>query len=33
MRVHQSNFRTVGFTEQVEIEALCALGQECGDPA
>jgi L-seryl-tRNA(Ser) seleniumtransferase len=26
LRVHQSNFRTVGFTEQVEIEALCALG-------
>ncbi len=32
MRVHQSNFRTVGFTEQVEIEALCALGQECAIP-
>ena len=32
MRVHQSNFRTVGFTELVEIEALCALGQECGIP-
>jgi L-seryl-tRNA(Ser) seleniumtransferase len=26
MRVHQSNFRTVGFVEDVEIEALCGLG-------
>ena len=26
MRAHQSNFRTVGFVEEVEIEALCALG-------
>jgi L-seryl-tRNA(Ser) seleniumtransferase len=26
LRVHQSNFRTVGFVEEVEIEALCALG-------
>lgn len=26
MRVHQSNFRTVGFVEEVAIEALCALG-------
>lgn len=25
LRVHQSNFRTVGFVEEVEIEALCAL--------
>jgi L-seryl-tRNA(Ser) seleniumtransferase len=26
MRVHPSNFRTVGFVEEVGIEALCALG-------
>jgi L-seryl-tRNA(Ser) seleniumtransferase len=26
LRVHPSNFRTVGFVEDVEIEALCALG-------
>ncbi|HKG17805.1 MAG TPA: L-seryl-tRNA(Sec) selenium transferase [Solirubrobacteraceae bacterium] len=26
LRVHQSNFRTVGFAEDVEIEALCRLG-------
>jgi L-seryl-tRNA(Ser) seleniumtransferase len=26
MRVHQSNFRTVGFVEDVSIEALCRLG-------
>ncbi len=26
LRVHQSNFRTVGFVQEVEIEALCALG-------
>lgn len=26
LRVHQSNFRTVGFVEEVEIEDLCALG-------
>jgi L-seryl-tRNA(Ser) seleniumtransferase len=26
LRVHQSNFRTVGFVEDVPIEALCALG-------
>lgn len=26
LRVHASNFRTVGFTESVEIEALCGLG-------
>jgi L-seryl-tRNA(Ser) seleniumtransferase len=26
MRVHQSNFRTVGFVEDVAIEDLCALG-------
>jgi L-seryl-tRNA(Ser) seleniumtransferase len=26
LRVHQSNFRTLGFVEEVEIEALCGLG-------
>jgi L-seryl-tRNA(Ser) seleniumtransferase len=26
MRVHQSNFRTVGFVEDVAVEALCELG-------
>jgi L-seryl-tRNA(Ser) seleniumtransferase len=26
MRVHQSNFRTVGFVEEVPVAALCALG-------
>ncbi|WP_230317285.1 L-seryl-tRNA(Sec) selenium transferase [Conexibacter sp. W3-3-2] len=26
LRVHPSNFRTVGFAEEVEIEALCGLG-------
>ncbi|HEX6460010.1 MAG TPA: L-seryl-tRNA(Sec) selenium transferase [Thermoleophilaceae bacterium] len=26
LRAHQSNFRTVGFVEEVEIEELCALG-------
>ena len=26
MRVHQSNFRTVGFVEEVAVEALCELG-------
>ncbi|MGN6188055.1 MAG: L-seryl-tRNA(Sec) selenium transferase [Conexibacter sp.] len=26
LRVHQSNFRTVGFVEEVEIEELCGLG-------
>ena len=26
LRVHPSNFRTVGFVESVEIEALCGLG-------
>jgi L-seryl-tRNA(Ser) seleniumtransferase len=26
LRVHQSNFRTVGFVEEVSIEALCSLG-------
>jgi L-seryl-tRNA(Ser) seleniumtransferase len=26
MRAHQSNFRTVGFVEEVEVEELCGLG-------
>jgi L-seryl-tRNA(Ser) seleniumtransferase len=26
MRVHQSNFRTVGFVEEVPVQALCGLG-------
>jgi L-seryl-tRNA(Ser) seleniumtransferase len=26
LRVHQSNFRALGFVEEVEIEALCGLG-------
>jgi L-seryl-tRNA(Ser) seleniumtransferase len=26
LRVHQSNFRSLGFVEEVEIEALCELG-------
>ena len=26
LRVHQSNFRTLGFVEEVSIEALCGLG-------
>jgi L-seryl-tRNA(Ser) seleniumtransferase len=26
LRVHPSNFRVVGFTEEVEVEALCGLG-------
>ena len=30
MRVHASNFRTVGFVEEVPIEALCALAKERG---
>ena len=30
MRVHPSNFRTVGFVEEVGIEELCELGRELG---
>jgi L-seryl-tRNA(Ser) seleniumtransferase len=30
MRAHQSNFRTLGFVEEVQIEELCALGRERG---
>jgi L-seryl-tRNA(Ser) seleniumtransferase len=30
MRVHQSNFRTVGFTEEAPLEELCALARERG---
>jgi L-seryl-tRNA(Ser) seleniumtransferase len=28
MRVHSSNFRTVGFTQEVSIEELCAIARE-----
>lgn len=33
MRVHQSNFRTVGFVEDVPVEALCELGVPVIDDA
>ncbi|HQI81550.1 MAG TPA: L-seryl-tRNA(Sec) selenium transferase [Deltaproteobacteria bacterium] len=32
MKVHRSNFSVVGFTDEVEIEALGALGREFGIP-
>jgi L-seryl-tRNA(Ser) seleniumtransferase len=32
MRVHASNFRTVGFTEEVGVRALCELGRRHGIP-
>jgi L-seryl-tRNA(Ser) seleniumtransferase len=32
MRAHQSNFRTVGFVEEVEIEELCGLATALGVP-
>jgi L-seryl-tRNA(Ser) seleniumtransferase len=32
LRAHPSNFRTVGFTEDVAIEALCELGAAAGVP-
>jgi L-seryl-tRNA(Ser) seleniumtransferase len=32
MRAHQSNFRTVGFVEEVEIEELCATASRAGVP-
>ena len=32
LRAHPSNFRTVGFVEEVEIEALCAAGAAAGVP-
>src|SRR3954464_13592039 len=32
MRAHQSNFRTVGFVEEVEIEQLCAAAARAGVP-
>ncbi|CAA9297138.1 MAG: L-seryl-tRNA(Sec) selenium transferase, partial [uncultured Gemmatimonadaceae bacterium] len=32
MRVHPSNFRTVGFVEEVGIEELCELGRRSGVP-
>jgi L-seryl-tRNA(Ser) seleniumtransferase len=30
MRVHQSNFRTVGFTEEASLHDLCVLGRTAG---
>ena len=30
MKVHTSNFRIVGFTEEADIESLVALGKEQG---
>jgi L-seryl-tRNA(Ser) seleniumtransferase len=32
LRAHQSNFRTVGFVEEVEIEALCGAAAGAGVP-
>lgn len=32
MRVHKSNFRTVGFTESASLDDLVALGRRCGLP-
>jgi L-seryl-tRNA(Ser) seleniumtransferase len=32
LRAHQSNFRTVGFVEEVEIEALCRAAASAGVP-
>jgi L-seryl-tRNA(Ser) seleniumtransferase len=32
MKVHTSNFRIVGFTEEADIESLVALGKSCGIP-
>ncbi len=32
LRAHPSNFRTVGFVEEVEIEPLCALAAQSGVP-
>ena len=32
LKVHQSNFRTIGFTKQVEIEDLAALGRKHNIP-
>ena len=32
LRAHPSNFRTLGFVEEVEIEELCALARERGVP-
>jgi L-seryl-tRNA(Ser) seleniumtransferase len=32
LRAHQSNFRTVGFVEEVEIEDLCAAATRAGVP-
>lgn len=30
LRVHQSNFRTVGFVHQVDLQALCRIGRDRG---
>jgi len=32
MKVHTSNYRIIGFTEEVSLRDLVALGQECGIP-
>ncbi len=32
LKVHQSNFRTIGFTKQIEIEELVALGRKYNIP-
>lgn len=32
LKVHQSNFRMVGFTEALSIEDMAALGKKCGLP-
>jgi L-seryl-tRNA(Ser) seleniumtransferase len=32
LRVHQSNFRTVGFAEEASLEEICRLGAERGVP-
>ncbi|MBV9213898.1 MAG: L-seryl-tRNA(Sec) selenium transferase [Actinobacteria bacterium] len=32
MRAHRSNFRTLGFVEEVEVEPLCSLAAERGVP-
>jgi L-seryl-tRNA(Ser) seleniumtransferase len=32
LRAHPSNFRTVGFVEEVPVEALCELGSRAGVP-
>src|SRR3712207_45397 len=32
LRAHPSNFRTLGFVEDVAVEDLCALGERAGVP-